>query len=426
MTKHSSAPRRHVRSLRAFAATGVLALAGPVLADSSGDKYEAPHRVELIPVQPLRTEPAPASMHESYSTPQTSITWGGFVKVDGIFSDFDKGDALVATGRDFFVPASIPVGSADNHEASLDAHAKETRLFIKSETDFGGGVKVGGYVEFDFLVSQGTGTAAVTNAYNLGLRRAYITYGNWLVGQDWTTFQDLAALPEGLDFIGPTEGTVFNRQPLLRYTTGPWAVALENPETSVLPNAGDAAALSNDNIIPDLVVRYTFKSDWGQVSVAGLARQLRSRVAPVSDEVIGGGVSVMGKIPVLGQDDVRFSIASGEGIGRYVGINTLADAVVLPDNQLDAIGLTGGYVAYHHPWNEEWRSNLTVSALVADTTSAMGGATTHKVTSARASLLYSPVPKLTFGVEVMRAERQASSGLDGALNRVQASAKYAF
>ncbi|TMP26646.1 porin, partial [Pseudoalteromonas rubra] len=43
-----------------------------------------------------------------------------------------------------------------------------------------------------------------------------------------------------------------------------------------------------------------------------------------------------------------------------------------------------------------------------------------------ANLLYSPVKKLTFGVEFKHAERETESGADGDLDRLQFSAKYAF
>ena len=42
------------------------------------------------------------------------------------------------------------------------------------------------------------------------------------------------------------------------------------------------------------------------------------------------------------------------------------------------------------------------------------------------NLIYSPVPKMDFGVELMYANREVESGLDGDLTRLQFSAKYAY
>lgn len=175
----------------------------------------------------------------------TKLTWGGYVKGDAMYSRFSEGEVAQSTGRDFYVPNSIPVGGGDSREF-FDAHAKETRLFLKTETALDGH-KLGTHIEFDFIVNQGTGNELVTNAYNPGLRRAFITFDNWLIGQEWSTFQNLGALPETLDFVAfPSEGTVFERQPQVRYTLDAFQFALENPETSVLPGGGGAVAGNGD------------------------------------------------------------------------------------------------------------------------------------------------------------------------------------
>lgn len=388
--------------------------------------------LSTIPVQQLPTNPQPVSTEKPFVAllSNVDVTVGGFIKFDALYSDFTRGDALTANGRDFYVPASIPVGAANNSQNSLDFHGKETRLFIKSELALSDDIKIGSYVEFDFLVNPGTATAAVTNAYNPGLRRAYLTYGSFLVGQEWTTFQNLAALPEGLDFIGPTESTVFGRQPQLRYTWGNWLFSLENPETSLLARGGATRTLTDDNVLPDIVIRHDFKGDFGVVSVSGLGRQLRSRISSPAtlasnDTTLAGGLSVAGKINV-GADDVRFSLSGGRGVGRYIGINTATDSVVDSDANVKAIPLFAAYVAYRHVWTPKLRSTITASVLnVNNETALTGTAATRRVDSYHINLLYSPVKPLTFGIEGMSARRESESQY-GYLRRVQVSAKYAF
>jgi len=362
--------------------------------------------------------------------PPTTVTWGGFVKLDALFSRFSEGEVAQSTSRDFYVPGTIPVSAGGGNSYSvLDLHAKETRLFIKTETDFGEEVgKVGSYVEFDFISGVVSGNEIVTNAYNPALRRAFITYGNWLMGQEWTTFLNLGSIPETLDFVAwPSEGTVFGRQPMLRYTSGSLAVALENRETTVLPNGGGAVAATGDGVVPDLTARFGFKAGTADLAVAVLARQLTIDNTPVpDDDQFGAGVSLSGKIGV-GQDDVRFMFTTGEGIGRYVALGTSADAVLDANGELEAIGVTAGYVAYRHPWSDKWRSTATVSTFQADNDTALTGtAVTKSVQSLSVNLLYSPTPKLTFGAELRRAERENEANADGSLDRVQFSSKYLF
>lgn len=188
----------------------------------------------------------------AFADDTSRLTIGGYIKLDALFSEFSDGPVAGDLGRDFYLPALIPVSTGDGESASyLDMHAKETRLYLKADTEVEGR-KLGAYVEFDFLVNPGSGDERVTNAYNPGLRRAYISFENWTFGQDWSTFQNGVALPESLDFIGyPSGGTPFIRQPLVRYTLGGFDVSVENPETTIT-QADGTRVTADQNTTPDL------------------------------------------------------------------------------------------------------------------------------------------------------------------------------
>ena len=89
----------------------------------------------------------------------------------------------------------------------------------------------------DFLLPPG-GNERVSNSYNPRLRHAFFTYGKWLFGQTWSTFQDVGALPESVDFLAASDGIVFERQPMVRYSSAGWQFAIENPETTITPFGG--------------------------------------------------------------------------------------------------------------------------------------------------------------------------------------------
>ena len=55
-----------------------------------------------------------------------------------------------------------------------------------------------------------------------------------------------------------------------------------------------------------------------------------------------------------------------------------------------------------------------------------GTGVTQRVSSIQANLLYSPVPKVTFGVGILDATRELYSGAEGDLTRLIFTAKYAF
>jgi hypothetical protein len=354
---------------------------------------------------------------------QTTVTWGGFIKADAIFSRFSDGRVPQSAGRDFYLPAGIPTSDGSGQSFSVtDFHAKETRLFASMKTQYAG-IAVGGHVEFDFIVNQGAGDERITNAYNPGLRRAFVTLDNWLIGQEWTTFQNLGAIPDVLDFVAfPSEGTIFVRQPMLRYSNGGFAIALENTETTL--GTGAPASQTQDGVIPDLTLRYVSTFEGGNFAVTGLLRQLRvdelNPAAPngMKETEVGYGIGLSGKLP-LGASDIRFMLTHGDGVGRYLALSAVPDVVVDANGQLDTVSVTNGYIAYRQPWTDKWRSTVTFSYLNAEDTVGLKSLTGYAV-----NLLYSPVPKITTGVEYRRGEREEENGNDGSLDRVQFSVKY--
>ncbi|MBT8069055.1 MAG: porin [Xanthomonadales bacterium] len=353
-----------------------------------------------------------------------SFKFGGYVKLDTMYSDYSGGSSSGA-GRDFYIPGTVPVG--DNGESYLDFHAKESRINFRSTHLLDNGAKLGTFIEMDFLLGPG-GNERVSNSFNPRLRHAFVTYNNWLFGQTWMTFFNVGALPENLDFVGPAESTIFGRQAMVRYTNGNWQIALENPESTITPYGGGGRIVSDDNKVPDAVLRYNLKGDWGSFTAAGILRQLRyDDNNGNSDTTNSYGISVSGKFVFSNKDDFRWMASTGKGLGRYMGLNTANGAVIDQDGNLKTIDSTGVFGSFRHLWNDKFRSNLTVGYLTVDNdTELTGTGVTKKAHSYHFNLIYSPQPKLDFGAEVMYAKRKIESGADGDLTRIQFSAKYAF
>jgi hypothetical protein len=358
-----------------------------------------------------------------------SYAFGGYVKSDVIYSNYSDG-SYSGAGRDFYIPGTIPVAQGDGFgESYLDFHVKESRINFKSNHLLDSGDKLGTFIEFDMMLS-GQGDERISNSYAPRVRHAFITYNNWLFGQTWMTFFNVGALPENLDFVGPAESTVFGRQAMIRYTAGPWQFAVENPETTVSNYQAGGRIVTDDNKIPDFVARYNMKGDWGAISIAGIMRQLRyeNRTAGgPHDSISGYGISVSGKHMLGSKDDFRWMATYGEGIGRYVGLNTANDAVLDAAGNLDAIGTSSAFASFRHFWSEKWRSNFTLGYLSVDNdVSLTGGGVTKNASSMHVNLIYNPLPKLDFGVELMYADRETENGADGDMTRMMFSAKYGF
>lgn len=357
---------------------------------------------------------------------EIAVEFGGYIKLDALLSHYGDGHPGAGTvGRDFYIPGTIPVGG-ESESPRLDMHSKETRLFMRGTKDVGGGDKIISYVEVDLLTGA-DGDERVTNSYKPRIRHAFIQYNNWLMGQTWTTFQNVSALAENLDFVGPAESTVFGRQALVRYTRGNWQFAAENPETTVTTAAGRVT--TDDGIIPDMVGRYNFSTGRADLVVAAIVRQLRyeDASAEIDSRETSVGISFSGKIGVGDANDIRFMLTSGKGLGRYLGLNVANGAYLNGDSELETINSTAGFVSYRHFWNEHWRSNFTVSAFSADQDNLPAGfSDTQSSQSLHVNLLYSPIASFTTGVELMTAKREMNTGAEGTLNRLQFSATYSF
>ncbi|MFT3996260.1 MAG: DcaP family trimeric outer membrane transporter [Asticcacaulis sp.] len=372
--------------------------------------------------------PKPA---DGFKTGDTTVKIGGFIKTSALFSRYDSGDLSTGSlGRDFYLPSQIPVGGVSEH-SDADLIAKQTRLTLS----FNGASGVGGYIEADFQTTPGSGSERTTNGYNFALRRAYVTYGNWLFGQDWTTFQNVAALPESTDFIGPTEGTVFVRQPQVRYT---WAfknglslaMAAENPETASITPASTTMVENDDDRVPDVTARLSLRKPYGDFAVAVLARQLSVDNGAVGDTATGYGLSLSGKVPfgVGKKNDVRFMLTGGEGIGRYVGLNFAPDVVYAgtAGSKMETVEVLSGFVAIKASWSARLRSTFTASALEADYPAASPATASKSARSLAANLFFTPAKGLDLGVEIRTGERELVNGQTGRLDRIELAAKYAY
>lgn len=316
------------------------------------------------------------------------ITFGGYIKADIRTIDGEVQSHVV--NDEYWIGASKAVA---DHTAT-DFSVNETRFNAKYVHG-----DVTGFIEMDFY--GGGGNEIISNSSNPRLRHAFIKYKNILVGQTWTTFMNTSALAEAADFGGPLNASAFIRQGQIRYTNGGLQVSLENPYS----DAADGSNDSSEDSIPDLIAKYTFKGDWGNVSVAGLVRQLNNS-AGEDETAVGYGIA--GRINTIGKDDFRFQVHGGE-TGRYVGVVAARDLVAGKVEET-----TSYMVAYRHFWNEDTRSTVFYGSTDADKADT-------KRNHVAVNLFKNYTKQLSFGVEVGQFEMDEVSKES---NYLQLSAKY--
>jgi hypothetical protein len=365
---------------------------------------------------------------------QTRFTFGGYVKLDALNSKYyDGAPAPDSPLRDIHFPAAIPVGGENNVPfLNLDYHAKESRFNLETRTRFSNGKVLRAFVEMDFLLSA-QGDERISNSFSPRMRHFFFTYDKFLLGQTWTTFMILEPIVEDLDFGGTADGFIFGRQPQIRFTTGHWQFAAENPETTLEPFGGGVRRIDEAAVIPDLIARYNLGGEWGTVGVAGMLRQLKNEYRSADGDTVdanytmGYGLTVGGRIKVGARDDLRFEATGGSGLGRYAAFGLSNGAVINAAREPEAIPSVLGLVGYRHFWTDRLRTNLNASGIMVDNnTDLTGDGVNRAAYSFSINLIYSPLPALDFGVELMRGVRELESGAKGKFDRLQFSGIYRF
>lgn len=386
---------------------------------------------ENTPTVAVATPPAqPPTPILPGAMPGTRFTAGGFIKLDAMTTRTSDGAiADGSAGRLFYFPAATPVAAEGNGKSAsyTDVHAQFSRFWLGADTVTERGDTLKAYIEADMYGGGNNafaGNEVITNTYALTLRHAYVSWNHWLAGQTWSNFQDVAALPDTVDFTGPSEGTIFNRQAQLRYTRGPWSFSLENPQTTVATYRGNGTRLnSGDDTVPDITARWAQRGAWGHVTVAAMARNLRYDGRTDT----GIAASLSGRVNVGSNDDLRYMVSGGQGIGRYLGFALGADGVLDAEGELHSQDGYGGFVAWRHAFSPKLRGNLVYSGAWLDNDAQWTGAlVTERAQSWRVNLIYSPFPKLDLGAELSHAQRRLENGEAGDLNRLHTHVKYSF
>lgn len=359
----------------------------------------------------------------------TTIAFGGFIKAVAIFGSNGNGSL---NSYSVGLPRTFATASTQGEsDWKTGFSARESRFSFGTKTVDVMGDTLTTYLEMDY--NQGRtdpGNEVVSNSYAPRLRQAYGSWHNWDFGQTYTTFTDLAALPEILD-QGKTAAFIYTTQPMIRYNLavpgGKLMMALENPEDGFYGSSYD------DQSYPDLAVRYQLRGNFGFYSVAGVLRNFEDDAA--NETKTDGAVSLSARIPTIGKDDIRLQYSYG-ALGRYMGLLTYPDVdlAALGQGDVEPLKTYGATAAYRHFWSPTWRSNLVVShtEIVDDldrsappTFGTLG--TFDSSTSVHANLVWSPHSNVTLGLEYAYWDfGQIATSSSSQYEQVVASAQLTF
>lgn len=128
----------------------------------------------------------------------TVLKFSGFIQLDGTYDL--NGRTTDINGLDW--ASFLPVQPFDNTTPQRQFYvtARTSRFGVTTTTPTGIG-DVGARLEADFNSPSPNGysTQLTTNGVTFRLRQAYATFGNFLVGQSWSTYMDLMSLPDTVE-----------------------------------------------------------------------------------------------------------------------------------------------------------------------------------------------------------------------------------
>ena len=349
----------------------------------------------------------------SFNVNETEVTIGGYAKLDMIYDvDSDLGDNAVGHGGIALDGDNVP-------EGHFNLHANQSRFGFQTATPLNGSV-LKTNIEGDFYGSGGGG---------FRLRHAYGEWNGLLAGQTWVNFGDGLGTTSTIDFTGPGGQGNTARSTQLRYTTGGLSFALEDDIKGGLNT--DLVATEDKTSLPSLTARYTGGVNGFDYSASALVQQVEHDNGVDDDSALGWGVVAEAAFAITPAFTVRGSVTHGEGIGNFMNVNPAGvTGYVDADGGVEAITMTGGNLGFSVAAGPG-TINVSYSMVTADLDDAVDdGALTDAAdetySSIYANYIWSPVDRITYGVEVGQHSRETVGGDEGDALRVQGMVMYSF
>ncbi|WP_418991406.1 DcaP family trimeric outer membrane transporter [Alistipes sp.] len=241
-----------------------------------------------------------------------SLAVGGFIRLragydfDGIVDNID------------FIPYDIPVHGNYNTKQKLMMDATTSRVFLKAITNSRALGRVVVFIDSDFR-------GGAENSYTPRLRSAYVSFLGFTFGRDVTTFCDLQAAPETIDFQGPNAYN-FNFATMIRWEV---SFARDRLQFGVAAEMPNVKGTYNDNFaelrqrVPDFPA--FLQLSWGNnreshIRASGVVRTMYIRNLRTSKNttLLGWGAQFSGTIKVARPLRLFMNGVYGEGITPYI------------------------------------------------------------------------------------------------------------
>lgn len=347
----------------------------------------------------------------STSVGDSTVSIYGYAKLDVIYDvDNELGNSVMR--------GAPLLDGQEGSRGHTTMHAYQSRIGFSTSTPLKGS-ELKTRIEGDFYGGGGG---------ELRLRHAYGEWRGILAGQTWTNFTSFIATTPTIDFTGVGGQPLGHRQAQLRYTSGNFSVAIEDPKD----RGGEVDAIGAKSQLPDVTVRYTDRSGPIKYSTSAVGRYLEYDSAGLatpqdSDNTFGWGIALEGSSDLTDSLTVRGGVTHGQGIGGYMnGAVISSPAFVDSDGDLQAIEATGGTIGASLALGEG-DLNVAYSLISADIPDSYSQPSKNEeFNEAWINYIWSPAENVKYGIEASWHKRETVDGRSGDATRLQGMVMYSF
>lgn len=333
----------------------------------------------------------------------------GFVRFDGTH-DFGSSNTLSKGDWAGFLQTQPIEGTADaKKRGGTYLTARTSRFGIDGKL---GGGAVDFKLEGDFNGTTAENSTAQpgrngNNSTGLRIRHAYVEFNNWLVGQTWSNYEDLASLSESVQF-NPSLTASAVRQAQVRYRfnlpSSQLSFALENGGSST---NGTSNADFDKGV--DISARWSKSGDWGHLSArwASVGYSVTNTVGTThSARGYQTGLSGSAAVPT---GKFVYGWFVGNGGGRYAW-GSLIQGAVDPGSGINLYRSHAYHVGYTHNWSGTLRSNIAYATMNFENNSnAIANVTNKSLSQLHINLIANVAKNTELGVEYAHGKRTLMS-----------------
>ena len=353
--------------------------------------------------------------------PEFKASLGANIKLNGYYDVFGG-----LQDNDTFNIGLIDVfGYDDSGSFNMDMY--QTQLKFESTIMTKSGKKIEAVVEFDFWGGNG----------QMRLRKAYVEFDHWQIGQNWASFGDEALWPNIMEWEGPPSG-IWVRSPHIKYFNiiagdpdWRYIIALDAP-ISDYNRYGEIEPLLEEanQMMPDLIFGVKHEKEWGHFRFATIFRNINYKFEGEKDNFFGYGFSFSG---ILRKDrnSFQYQLTAGQGISAYItSVGGFGyDGFPTSSGDFKATPAYGGWASYEYYFTDKIHANavlgytryftndierfLITDDILVDEVIANGDVN-HVHGYGIFNVMYDPFERMTFGLELDYGVKKLAAS--GALN----------